>query len=195
MNVNEFMTSSPRTIRGHENLAVAAAAMWQDDCGVLPVVDDADRVIGVITDRDICMALATRNRPASDVAVGEVIGRPPLTCASDDAIEKALDTMRSHQVRRLPVVDEYGRLQGILSVNDVLLAGSGKGGNAASTATVVETLKGICRHAELPTVTTTSSGAVVVSAKKATSKKSGKSSNGKSTATKKAATKSTTLPK
>ncbi len=194
MNVHELMTSSPRTVRGYENLAVAAAAMWQDDCGVLPVVDDANRVIGIITDRDICMALATRNRPASEVSVGEVIARPPLTCTTTDTVETALDTMKSHQVRRLPVVDDYGRVEGILSINDILLASGGKGSKVLSTDAVVQTLKGICGHADLPIVSTTTTGAVVVSAKK-TTKKSGKSNGTKQATAKKAATKSTTTSK
>lgn len=194
MNVHELMTSSPRAVHGNENLAVAAAAMWHDDCGVLPVVDEADRVVGVITDRDICMALATRNRPASEVAVSEVIARPPLTCVSTDAVEAALHTMKIHQVRRLPVVDNYGRLEGVLSINDILLASGGKGNSGVSTEKVVQTLKGICEHADLPTVMTTTSGSVVVSAKKTTTKP-GKTTNGKSTAAKKTTTRSATTTK
>jgi len=172
MNVSELMTSNPRAVRAHENLAVAAAAMWEDDCGALPVVDDADRVTGVLTDRDICMALATRNRPASEVVVGEVIGRPPLTCAETESIDAILKTMRIHQVRRLPVVDEYGRLRGIISVNDLILAASSgrKTKNTVTHDEVIDVLKGICGHADLPVVTTTSAGAVVVRTKKTSPK-------------------------
>jgi len=197
MNVQDLMTSTPRSIRGYENLGVAAAAMWEDDCGSLPVVDDANRVTAMITDRDICMALATRNRPASEIAVGEVVGRPPQTCAPNDPVGKAMEAMRIHQVRRLPVVDDYGRLLGIISINDLVIAAEGASTSKGTIANddVVATLKGICGHADLPVVATTTTGAVVVSARKSPAKpatSSAKSTPTRGTGAKTSAAKATT---
>jgi CBS domain-containing protein len=82
--------------------------MWDYDCGVLPVIDDAERVMGLITDRDIASAAATNNRPASAITVGEVISGNVYACAEDDDIKAALRTMQQKGVRRLPVVGQDG---------------------------------------------------------------------------------------
>ena len=72
MKVREMMTSDVKTCRPETNLAEAVKDMWEGDCGALPVVSDEGRVIGMITDRDICIALATRGRSADRIAVREV---------------------------------------------------------------------------------------------------------------------------
>ena len=72
MRVRELMTSEVKTCRAETNLAEAVRDMWEGDCGALPVVNDEGRVIGMITDRDICIALATRGRSADRIAVREV---------------------------------------------------------------------------------------------------------------------------
>jgi len=115
--------------------------MWDTDCGALPVVSDEGHVVGVITDRDICIALATRGRAADRIAVREVAAHHAYTCLLDDDTTTALHTMKTRTIRRLPVVDGEGHLRGMLSLNDVVtLAG------AASPADVVGTLASICEH-------------------------------------------------
>jgi len=104
-----------------ENLAQAAAAMCSFDCGILPVVDDDRRLLGVLTDRDICMAVATRDQRASRLLVREVLSVDPVVCGPGDELAAALDRMARAQVRRLPVVDVDGTLLGMLSIRDVLL--------------------------------------------------------------------------
>jgi hypothetical protein len=74
----------------------------------------------MITDRDICMALARKNRFPGDIRVREIMSPHPFMCKPADEAETALTTMAKQQVRRLPVVDAQGRLVGIVSVNDVL---------------------------------------------------------------------------
>jgi CBS domain-containing protein len=88
------------------------------------------KVCGVITDRDICMALATRNKLAGEVTAGEVSDGRLHACSPEDEIHVALLTMREGKVRRLPVIDSEGKAVGVLSMDDVLLhaepSGSGK---------------------------------------------------------------------
>lgn len=100
--------------------------MWQRDCGVVPVVNEQKRVVGVITDRDICIAVSMQNRLASQIQVSEVISGKVKSCKPDDGLEQALKTMRRRQLRRLPVTTKDGVLVGIVSIGDLLKAGKGK---------------------------------------------------------------------
>ena len=121
MKVQDVMTKTVASCRLDANLAAAAALMWDYNCGQLPVVDDQGKVTSVITDRDICIALGTRNQRASEVTVREVICRPAVLCTANDDLRSALGTMAAERVRRLPVVDHEGSLVGILSLEDVTL--------------------------------------------------------------------------
>lgn len=120
MQVKEIMTSDVAHCGPQSALAEAAMIMWHKDCGSVPVVNHEGKAIGIVTDRDICMALVTRNRAASQISVGEVIGGLVRVCSPDDDVETALATMQHAQVRRLPVVDRDGTLRGILSISDAL---------------------------------------------------------------------------
>jgi predicted transcriptional regulator len=95
--------------------------MWDNDCGVVPVVEDGGKVVGVITDRDICMAAAMTGRSLPNITVDEVTNRQVYSCNTDDSVLKALEIMGERKVRRLPVVDNNGQLQGIVSMNDIAL--------------------------------------------------------------------------
>jgi CBS domain-containing protein len=143
MKVSKIMTADPKTCESSTTVADAARLMWDGDCGILPVVDDG-RLAGVVTDRDLFIALATRNARASALTVGEVCSRDVCTCAPEDTVASALDAMKAHQVRRLPVVGFGGRLLGILSMNDVVLATGGKG--QVHTEEVVSAYQAICAH-------------------------------------------------
>src|SRR5687768_12671334 len=128
MLVENVMTRDAEGCRPEDSLAAAAAVMWRKDCGVVPVVDEGGRIVGVLTDRDICMALATRPQTASEVSVAGVMSREVLSCKATDDIRDALEIMRGGQLRRLPVLDSEGRLAGILSVSDIVLhSDRGKG--------------------------------------------------------------------
>ncbi len=106
-----------------DDLTKVIAVMRQKDCGVVPVADAANRLVGVITDRDICLAVAARNKKFSGIKAGEIIdGNAIIVCAPDDKIKSVLKKMRRHQLKRLPVVNQNGEIAGILSVTDVLLA-------------------------------------------------------------------------
>ena len=141
MKIREIMTSDVKTCRPETSLADVVKLMWEQDCGVLPVVKSDGKVSGMITDRDICVALATRGQTADRIAVHDVIAGTAYTCSSEDDAMVALKTMKSHRVRRLPVVDGEGRLKGILSLNDVVTHAG-----AASPAEIVNAMAGICEH-------------------------------------------------
>lgn len=148
MKVKDVMTHDVKTCLPDTNLAEAAMIMWDNDCGVVPVVLRDGKVIGMITDRDICMAVATKNRRTSDVAVSEVFTGNLYACKPDDDIHDALKIMRAEQVRRLPVINVYGALEGLLSLNDVVLRAQEAKGRKAdlSYEDAINTLKAICGH-------------------------------------------------
>jgi CBS domain-containing protein len=152
MKVQDIMTCDVQCCGPDTNLAAAAKIMWDSDCGALPVLNVEGHVMGMITDRDICMASATKNKPASDITVWETVSGKVYTCILSDDVHTALDIMKREKVRRLPVVDEDGMLQGIVAMNDfVLLAGEAKGAKApaVSCEEVVRTMKAISAHRAL----------------------------------------------
>ena len=141
MKVREIMTTDVKTCRPETNLAEVVKLMWEQDCGVLPVVKSDGKVSGMITDRDICVAIATRGWTADRIAVRDVTAGKVSTCAPDDDAIAALQTMKSQRVRRLPVVDAAGRLKGILSLNDIVTHAG-----AAPSTEIVSAMTGICEH-------------------------------------------------
>lgn len=142
MKVQDIMTAQPKTASRSTTLAEAAHLLWSGDCGVLPVVE-GDRLVGIVTDRDLFIALATRNKTASQVTVGDVVNGTVWTCKPGDDVYAALKTMAEHKVRRLPVSAD-GKLVGLLSMNDIVLAaGQSK---AVKNEEIVDTFKAICGH-------------------------------------------------
>jgi CBS domain-containing protein len=121
MKVNEVMTKSPAYCSADTNLGAAAEIMWKRNCGFLPVVSPQQNVVGVITDRDMCIAMATRNRLPGQVTAQEISSMVTYSCRPDDDVQAAMDMMADKKVRRLPVIDAAGKLEGILSVDDVIL--------------------------------------------------------------------------
>lgn len=141
MKVKELMTTGLRTCAPEDNVAKAGCLMWEGDCGILPVVE-AQRLIGVVTDRDIAIALATQNKRAAELSVGTVLTRYVSTCSPDDDVSAALALMNKARVRRLPVVGAGGGVLGILSLSDIVQA-AGRGQPVKSDE-VIETLQTIC---------------------------------------------------
>src|SRR6185436_11839880 len=120
MKVEEICTRTVKSCGRETSAADAADAMWEAGCGALPVVDESGRVVGVVTDRDLCMALALTGQRADDLPVRSLL-RPTLhTCRLTDEVRDALRTMRLQKIRRLPVVDGAGVLQGMLSLADLV---------------------------------------------------------------------------
>jgi CBS domain-containing protein len=121
MRVQDVMTKTVAFCHADENLAAAAASMWEHGCGLLPIVDDQGKVSAVLTDRDICIALGTRNQRACELKVTDVAYQPAVLCNADNDLRSALRIMAAARVRRLPVVDHEGCLVGVLSLDDVTL--------------------------------------------------------------------------
>ena len=144
MKVQEIMTQQVASCAPDSDLASVAKLMWDRDCGVIPVLDAAGRVLAVVTDRDICIGVGMKGRTASHIATREVMSATVHACLPDDDIVAALETMKDAKVRRLPVIDQNGHLKGILSLNDVVLRAKPRG--APSVEQVVDTLKSVCEH-------------------------------------------------
>ena len=148
MKVRDIMSAAAVSCRSEMSLAAAGALMWENDCGLLPIVNDTGKVAGVITDRDICIALSTRDKQPSQMGIGEVARPSAFVCSPDDEIHSALKTMAKEKIRRLPVVNSDGELVGILSMNDVVLrAEKGDGRKPAlSFDDVIRAFQAICAH-------------------------------------------------
>lgn len=152
MKVGDIMVTAPASCNPDTNCATAVERFWSAGCGALPVVNAEKRVVGVVTDRDICIALGTRNRRPTELQVREVMTRDVACCRADDDIHDALKTMRLRKVRRLPVIDEASRLEGMLCATDVLLYARHDDGSRPELTyeNVVSTLRGIYLHSTLP---------------------------------------------
>jgi CBS domain-containing protein len=123
MTVRDIMSESVFTCGPETTLRTVARLMRDTHCGMVPVADSRGSLKGIITDRDICLVSAGRARNAGDIAVHEAMTRNVATVMITDTIPMALAVMRTARVWRLPVVDAFGRLQGILSLEDVVATG------------------------------------------------------------------------
>ena len=120
MTVDNVMRRDVQTCLPETDLSTVAMQMRRGDCGVLPVVASSGEVVGMITDRDICMAAAIKHCDVASIRVSEVISGNVYACSPDAEIHTAFSVMRQKHVRRLPVVTaEEGKLVGILSINDL----------------------------------------------------------------------------
>ena len=144
MNVEQLMTKDVRACRPSHPLNCAAQILWEYDCGIVPVVDEEglDKVVGTLTDRDICIAAYTQGRSLFEIPVDWAMARVVHSCTPAATLEEAMQKMQEAQVRRLPVVDEAGQLLGIVSLADVAREAKVKAGTAA-LALVGETLAAI----------------------------------------------------
>lgn len=150
MKVRDLMKSHPSVTFGGQSLHKVGGIMAQVDCGVLPVLGQGDVVVGIITDRDVCLAMARRDVRPSEIAVQEAMSTDVHTCRPDDDLDAALATMRRRRVRRLPVVDDERHLKGLLSLDDVTLQAHESGEDGPLYAEIARTLQAINRH-DLPT--------------------------------------------
>ncbi|KAF0246545.1 MAG: putative cystathionine [Planctomycetota bacterium] len=120
LTVGDICTRSPRVTTPEASLAQAAKVMWEGDCGMLPVIDAERKVIGVISDRDVALALAVRGAKAHEAKVREAMGTRVVSCRAEEPIGAALSRLAKFQVRRLPVVSAGGVIEGILSIADAI---------------------------------------------------------------------------
>jgi CBS domain-containing protein len=123
--VADAMTRGVRTVCPSDNLVQAAQAMTELDIGALPVCD-GDRLVGMITDRDIVVRGVAQGQANDRMHVAEVMTEEAAWCYDDDKVEEVLDRMRALQIRRLPVVDRHKRLVGMLSLGDIAVKATGE---------------------------------------------------------------------
>jgi CBS domain-containing protein len=149
MRVKDIMSSPAQTCHSDSDLGTVAAMMWEHDSGFIPVVGSAGTVLGLVTDRDICIAAATRRLPPGHISAAEVMSDTVHACFPDDAIGVALASMRQFKVRRLPVVDSSGIIKGVISLNDIVRAAGTR--RDVPVKEVIATLADVCEPRTLVT--------------------------------------------
>jgi CBS domain-containing protein len=130
--IREAMTSNPKTVSNDQSVVEAARIMKQEDAGIVPIVE-GEKLIGVLTDRDIAIQVVAEGKDPQSVKVSELASRDLVTIDPQQDLDEGLRLMARHQVRRLPVVEEDGKLVGILAQADVA-----RTGDDAKTGEVVE---------------------------------------------------------
>jgi CBS domain-containing protein len=122
MRVKNVMTKNPSCCVPSDPAPRAASIMRDEDTGIVPVIDNeqSQRIVGVVTDRDLCMTVVAESRDPATVAVEQCMTTVVVTCMPGDAVEKATELMKENQIRRVIVVDEQRRLQGIVSMADLV---------------------------------------------------------------------------
>jgi CBS-domain-containing membrane protein len=153
MRIEQLMQKEVGTVTSEQTLNDAARILWERDCGSVPVLseDGSRRVLGMLTDRDICMAAYTQGRLLREIPVRAAMSASAMTCRPDDTVEDAEATLRRAQVRRLPVVDDAEQLAGIVSLSDLARAAErcrGQKKPAIDEAEVSATLAAICAPRE-----------------------------------------------
>lgn len=124
MLVRDVMVHDVERVGTGADLAEVAAVMWSNAVGAVVVVDASDRVVGMVTDRDLAMAAFIGGRKLADIRVIDTMPVKLATIGPDATLAAAAEVMRQASVRRLPVVDEVDRLVGIVSITDLALAAS-----------------------------------------------------------------------
>jgi FOG: CBS domain len=151
MIVKEVMNTAVATCAPESDLASVIDIIRQRDCGFLPVVDSHGLVVGVVTDRDVCMAAGAKHRPLARVSVNETMSHPVFSCFADENVKTVLVTMAKHRIRRLPVLNKSGHLQAVLSMDDIVQAPPRLGGPTADD--IIAALKAIYAHRAVEAVT------------------------------------------
>lgn len=157
MKVWELMEREVASCAPTDSLNAAARIMWEHDCGCVPVVDRNNVVVGMITDRDVCMAAYTQGRSLHVIQVQDVMARPVVTCEPEDELLTAEKLMRDNKVRRLAVRGADGKLAGVISLSDFALEAERErragGARIIRSTEVAEILGAVCQprpHAVAP---------------------------------------------
>lgn len=144
MRIANIMSKDVKTCRQADMLDHAVKLMWDHDIGVLPVIDDFGQVIGMVTDRDACMATYMQRQPLHCIPVSVAMTKHVVTCRPEDTDFAVTKLMAKHKIRRVPVVDDEQRPIGIVSINDLALA-MAKGRDVPASE-VAGTLAAISEH-------------------------------------------------
>jgi len=142
--VAQVMSARVHQVHASASLNEVARHMWEHDIGIVPVVDTDNRLKGVVTDRDVAMAAYLQGRLLQSLGVQEVMSSEVQTVSPMDTLSGAASTMAHHQIRRLPVVDNEGKLIGMLSLNDLAEVSGKAKPDGISRQKVADTLRAIC---------------------------------------------------
>ncbi|HVI60007.1 MAG TPA: CBS domain-containing protein [Luteimonas sp.] len=121
--ITSVMTANPAACRADTPLRDVARLMIDHDCGQIPVVDGANELVGVVTDRDIAIRIVAEGRDGNTATAQDAMSSPAKSVASDTSLEDCTTLMEAEKIRRVPVVDAAGKLAGIVSIADLALAG------------------------------------------------------------------------
>ena len=119
MRVRDVMNTPPRAVAPDDTLHKATREMWDHACGAVAVVSETGRVVGILTDRDVCLAAMIQEDTLENLTVASAMSPVVQTCSVDDGLRAAEDLMRKHHVRRLPVLGDDDVLVGMLSIDDL----------------------------------------------------------------------------
>ena len=133
--ISEVMTERPRAVTARMTVREAARLMDEEDVGSLPVVDEAERLIGIVTDRDVAVRVVGRGLDSDTTLVGDVASQEVAVLSPENDLDDALRLMAQEQVRRIPIVVRENQLVGIIAQADVAHAGKEK-----ATGEVVEAI-------------------------------------------------------
>ncbi len=121
MNVQALMNPRVKSAGTDASVADVVLIMEKYDCGAVPILNAANKLVGIVTDRDICLGLGFRPFPAAGIPITDLMSKKVYACTPEEDVSAALLTMKSRKVRRLPVIDASGQLVGILSMDDIVL--------------------------------------------------------------------------
>ena len=142
MQVSEIMSQPPITCPVDAGLDAPARLMWEFDCGIILVVGDDRRLVGVVTDRDICMAAYMHHKPLHLIPLGKVMSEPVISVQGGEDLLAAEHLMRDNRIRRLPVTDDGGRPVGVIALHDVARTAV-RSGQADHDREIVETVAAV----------------------------------------------------
>jgi CBS domain-containing protein len=146
MNVSDIMSKDFGACNADSDLESVAKIMWDKNCGSIPVLDGSNKLVGVITDRDIAMGCALNHKAEWELKTNDILNNRTLfTCRSDEDVKNALQRMSDHHIRRLPVVDGNGQLLGMLSIDDIISLAQ-EDNPELSFRDTMNTLKQVCTH-------------------------------------------------
>ena len=118
---SEVMTASPTFCLPDHNACYVARIMRDEDIGSVPIIENLNtrKLVGIVTDRDLTLKVIAENRDGQSVTLNEVMSRHPVTCRENEDIDRAMQAMADHQVRRIPIVNERNELVGIIAQADI----------------------------------------------------------------------------
>ncbi|MGI9285874.1 MAG: CBS domain-containing protein [Pseudomonadales bacterium] len=144
LQVNELMSRDVSACTPDSALDEVAQMMWEKDCGAIPVVDNDNKPVGVITDRDIAMGSVLQHEASWNIKAQDISkDKEVYSCRDEDDVHDALQLMQDKQIRRLPVVDNDGHLTGMLSLNDVIIRATKTKKSNLSYEDAITTLKSV----------------------------------------------------